>query len=67
MPNWMKIAGVADGVLLAAVTMLGQLVPAWAPDTAIVVQILGVLGSILGTTHLVNAAKSKPQELPSVP
>jgi hypothetical protein len=55
MPNWMKIVGVADGMALAAVTALGQAVPAWAPYTQIAVEILGVIGTVIGTSHVVGS------------
>ncbi len=49
MPNgWMQWVGVADGVLLAAVTALGQAVPAWSHTTQGIVEVLGLLGTILG-------------------
>ena len=53
--NWLKIAGIADGVLMAAVTALGQAVPAWQPYTQIAVEILGTLGTLLGTAHAMKA------------
>ena len=45
--SWMKIAGIADGVLLAAVTALGQAMPAWQTYTQSAVEVLGVLGTVL--------------------
>ena len=56
--NWLKVAGIVDGVLLAAVTALGQAVPDWAPYTAVAVEVLGVLGTILGGTHAVQMRKA---------
>jgi nicotinamide riboside transporter PnuC len=54
--NWMKLAGIADGVFLAAVVALGKAVPSWAPWCDDVAMVLGVLGTMLGTGH---AAASK--------
>lgn len=50
--NWLKIAGVADGVLLAAVTALGQAVPAWQPYTQTAVEVLGTIGTLLASFHM---------------
>lgn len=47
MASWMKTAGIIDGILLAAVTALGQAVPAWSTYTQVAVEVLGVLGTVL--------------------
>lgn len=55
----MQVIGVADGVLLAAVTALGQAVPAWQPYTQVAVEVLGALGTILGTIHVAQSKAVK--------
>lgn len=49
--TFIQIAGVVDGVALAAVTALGQAVPAWQPYCQTAVEVLGVIGTILGGIH----------------
>jgi hypothetical protein len=58
--NILKIAGIADGVLLAAVTALGQAVPAWAPYTQVAVEVLGTLGTLLASIPVANARATAP-------
>jgi hypothetical protein len=52
-----QILGVADGVLVAAVIALGQAVPAWQPYTSVAAQVLGALGTIFGTSHVLSAKR----------
>ena len=51
MPTWMKIAGIADGVVVAGLLALGQGYPPWAPWTTVAAQVLGGLGTIFGGVH----------------
>jgi hypothetical protein len=56
--NVLKIAGIVDGVTLAAVTALGQAVPAWAPTTTVIVEVLGTIGTLLAGLHTMSATRS---------
>lgn len=55
--NWMKIAGIVDGVAMAALVELGQQVPAWSPETLMAVKVLGLIGTLLGGTHMFASAE----------
>jgi hypothetical protein len=63
--NILRWVGIVDGVLLAAVTTLGQQVPTLQPDTNVAVQVLGTITTILaGYAHVsytraLKAAKSE--------
>jgi hypothetical protein len=52
--NWLSLATKIDGAMVAAALAVGQAVPAWAPVCAIVAQVAGVLGTILGGIHTLN-------------
>jgi hypothetical protein len=49
--NWLSLAMKIDGAVAAAAVAVGQAVPAWQPICAIVAEIAGVLGTILGGIH----------------
>jgi hypothetical protein len=64
-PNVLKylgMIGAVDGAVYAAAVTLGQQWPAWAPYTTPVVQVCGVITSILGVVvHMqVRAALKRP-------
>jgi hypothetical protein len=63
--KWMKVAGLLDGALVAALVWLGtQPGYSWATSAA---QGLGVLGSILGLSHAVSASQAAPPAPPPAP
>jgi len=57
--NWLSLAAKIDGIVAAAAAAVGQAFPNLAPAMAIVVEVTGVIGTILGGIHTANFVSVK--------